>query len=431
MASLSCERRRFSLRLSVLLLCCFVAGECELVGAKAHETSNIYTEAEEFVLQQVAIGEVADFQTKKTNGLDARFLEHLLTGQLSGVRVSHEGVRISHAVINGRLALAGSQIAYATWLNDCEFKDDVDISGSHIRGSLSLGRSTFNGDVDLDSLQVDGYLVLEGAAFKGSFDLGGSVIAEGLEGSAAAFVGDGQEATQFDSIREENGIRLEGVIFKHPLSFDGAESQFLWLGSVAKKLDGYATLPGDCGCLASYINLSQVTIRRELHIRGMEIGDLIANGMRVEGVSDFERLNITHVVDFRHAQFKDLTLSNVQWPKSQASRQLAAITFQSVSPEPEDPAGSADPQNHDSEWKGLLDWVEGSSYAPTAFEQLEAAFRREGHADLADQTFEAMEQGAASQGGLGVQGGFKTFCFIGLSAMAGSHNGLSIGVFQS
>ena len=51
-------------------------------------------------------------------------------GKLVGVSVSHEGVMITHATIRGRLGLAGAQLPYAMWLNQCEFLDDMDLSHS-------------------------------------------------------------------------------------------------------------------------------------------------------------------------------------------------------------------------------------------------------------------------------------------------------------
>jgi hypothetical protein len=199
-----------------------------------------------------------------------------------------------------------------------------------------------------------------------------------------------------------NGVCLQDAIFDVPMSLDGADSQFLWMGRNPNQRDTGNSRAG-------YLNLSHARIHRELHINDMQIGRLLANGLHVEGVADFEKLKIAQEFDFRHAQFKDLILSNIQWPDSDESRQSAGINFDSISPEAEGPADPASTAQSDPQWASLLAWVENSSYAPAAYQQLEAALKKEGHSELADGTYESMQKGATSHGSLGKQGQFKNF----------------------
>lgn len=117
---------------------------CGLVGllffanrADCQAQSGIsYTKAEQLVLRRVADGKVAKFGdvAAKKRTVSADFLARLLTGKLTGVSVSSEGVLIEHAVVHGRLGVAGAEIRYTVLLNDCDFEGGADFSRSHLQG---------------------------------------------------------------------------------------------------------------------------------------------------------------------------------------------------------------------------------------------------------------------------------------------------------
>ncbi len=88
---------------------------------------SILTRQEQFVLRQVAAGEIADLkqefgEAEEDRRLRARFLEELLTGELQGVKIHRRGVRIRQC--RGRRA-AGSwkmpKLAVSVELNDLYF----------------------------------------------------------------------------------------------------------------------------------------------------------------------------------------------------------------------------------------------------------------------------------------------------------------------
>jgi len=132
-------------------------------------------------------------------------------------------------------------------------------------------------------------------------------------------------------------------------------------------------------------------------MRGMTIGNLLAASLLVEGLGDFERVIFRESVDLRRAQFQHLTLYEVKWPEGPQSRLLTGVTFQFVSPLSESGADSSSETNDSKDWKDLLAWVRRSHYDPAAYEQLEAALQRQGHSDLADQTYKSMQQDSVSQ----------------------------------
>lgn len=99
------------------------AGHCQSINPRR------YTQEEELILRRVADGKIAKFGDlpveKRT--VPADFLAQLLTGKVRGASISNEGVLIEHAVIKGRLSVAGAEIHYTAWLNDCDFESGADL----------------------------------------------------------------------------------------------------------------------------------------------------------------------------------------------------------------------------------------------------------------------------------------------------------------
>jgi len=163
MKKLSCKDplQRGALPRLVFLLIIAIGVNARTAQAQAQN------EAESLVLRQAASGKEAELGNlpPEKRKIHAEFLAPLVMGTLQGARVSHEGVLIKDAVIEGRLALAGAEIPFAMWFTNCEFKDDVDLSHSHLNGDLSVVGSTFRGDADLDGLRAEGHVVLDLARF--------------------------------------------------------------------------------------------------------------------------------------------------------------------------------------------------------------------------------------------------------------------------
>ena len=91
---------------------------------------SILTRQEQFVLRQVADGEIADLkqefgEAEEDRRLRARFLEELLTGELQGVKVHRRGIVIRNAVVEEPLNLGNAEIDFYVGLNNCIFKESV------------------------------------------------------------------------------------------------------------------------------------------------------------------------------------------------------------------------------------------------------------------------------------------------------------------
>jgi Pentapeptide repeats (9 copies) len=373
-----------------------------------------YAKAEELVLSRIANGKIAQFgdTPREERTVRADFVAQLLKGTLHGAPFPNEGVLIEHAVIKDRLSVAGAEIRYTTWLNDCDFEGGVDFSRAHFLGGLSVVGSRFHGDADFDGLHADGDIVLKDAVFDGLFDISGSQIHGSLNAAGAVFSDPAGQPAQFDSITGLIRTDLENVTAKVPLILDGIEAQILWLGATTK-----GTAKPDPSKLQSItqLNLSHATVHRELHLEGMQIETLLATSLKVEGLADFENLRITKSADLSHSQLFDLVLTDdITWPSNEKSFELAGISFQYINPQTRAGAPVTPNSKSDAEWKKLTSWPDKANYPTAPYQQVEDALRREGRIDLANAVFEEKETKARATGDLGLEATIKNFLLYAL-----------------
>jgi hypothetical protein len=373
-----------------------------------------YTKAEQLILRQVADGKIATFGDlpAKRRTVPAEFVAQLLTGKLAGVSVSNEGVLIEHAVVHGKLGVAGAEIRYTVWLNDCDFEGGADLSRTHLHGDLSATNSRFHGDADFDGLRADGNIFFQNATFDGLFDISGSQIHGSLNAAGAVFSDQDGQPAQFDSMTGLVRADFENITLKVPLTLDGAEAQILWLGAIGNS----AGRPNaDKLPVVKQVILTHATVHRELHLEGMNIDTLLASSLKVEGLADFENLKITTKADLSHSQLFDLILTDdITWPSREESFDLAGIFFQYISPESHWSASSTPSASTDAHWTNLLKLADTSNYPTAPYQQLEDALRREGRIDLANSVFENKEKKARSRGNLGWEATIKNFLLYAL-----------------
>ncbi|MBC7770283.1 MAG: hypothetical protein H7124_15995 [Phycisphaerales bacterium] len=121
---------------------------------------------EAFVLQKIALGEIADFTTIEGYSPDekpvlpADFLRRLLLDQIPGVKVLSPGVRISGATINGVVDLrdCGGESLAPLALDGCDFTDAIHLSNARL-ARLSIRGSKVRAVVG-QSVRVDGDVIL-------------------------------------------------------------------------------------------------------------------------------------------------------------------------------------------------------------------------------------------------------------------------------
>lgn len=376
-------------------------GACVLSGLSvtaprpaACQSNAASQDPQEYVLAQVKAGQVADLDSRADRELDAKWLENLLANAHSNAEISHEGVLISHAVIRGRFSLAGADILFPVWLDNCEFTDDVDFSWGHFGRSLSLQNSKFDQGADLDHLHLEGDLVLQDAQFQKPLDVSGSNIGGELDGDGVKFFATGGLA-DFDSMQVAQGVRVLGASFPAGVTFDHLRAPFLLVGQEPPAWQSHAKV---ANLSTPSLNVKNSTIHGELQISYLDIGVLLADDLTVEGTATISNANIATEVDLRQSRFSSLVLQNVTWPTRTERRQLAGLSFQYIAPAPWDRDNLKD-----DDWRKLLVVVEGSAYNPGAYQTLESALRKEGHTELADTTFTDMNEQAVHAADLGKQ----------------------------
>ena len=95
---------------------------CETDSGEALQLS----EQESWVLTQIRQGKEVDLRKKfagkqEVYPLTNAFLEKLLLEGFKDVQISHRGVKIANAIIEGDLILENAEISHAVYLTDCIF----------------------------------------------------------------------------------------------------------------------------------------------------------------------------------------------------------------------------------------------------------------------------------------------------------------------
>ena len=122
--------------------------------------------AEQFVLANLRSPEGIDLATNHTNSsamtnrtISGKFLEWLLTKQIEVV--SHSGLRLQNALIDGPVDLSNANVPAQVWLGCCHFNNPVNLSGAHFSHDLSFEGCQFDGELHASGLRVDGSLAFK------------------------------------------------------------------------------------------------------------------------------------------------------------------------------------------------------------------------------------------------------------------------------
>ncbi len=175
----------------LLLLGLLWSGPAQTGNAANPGGDQALTEPETWVVEQVRQGREADLQrafgedeTKRR--LRAQFLERLLTGAITNLKIPHQGVRIAHASLDGPFNLEYAQVDYFLNLSQCTFLHPVTFQASHFKQDLALAGCQFLKAANFREMQIDGSFSCDGAAFEGESlwcdaRVGGNFGADGVE----------------------------------------------------------------------------------------------------------------------------------------------------------------------------------------------------------------------------------------------------------
>jgi uncharacterized protein YjbI with pentapeptide repeats len=193
-------------------------------SVRAEQTDEELSPAENWVLERVKAGEVADleerFPDEEARELSADFIQELLAGKLKDVPIHRHGVRIKHARITETLDLVNAEVPDDVWLEHCQFDSRVDLSMSHFRRVLSFRHSRFR-EADFIGMEVR-YALFENTVFEGAADFRYTQIGGNFQANEARFNSAKAEAA-FDNMTVGGTAKFEWAVFEGPADFSYAQ----------------------------------------------------------------------------------------------------------------------------------------------------------------------------------------------------------------
>lgn len=295
--------------------------------------------AESWVLDQIAVGEIADlkknFSEEADRVLSAKFIEDLLTNK--DAKVHRRGVRIANAVIHESIDLQGAEIPFLIRFSNCRFDSDVNFSQGVLAKNVILDGSIFNGFIRFVFTEVKGYLSARNTQFNNA-----------------------TERADFNNLRVSGDVFLDGAIFKGPVSFVGSNIGGTLQGEGSKFND---TKEGE--------NFASMTIGEHVFLRKGTIfeGSVLFKNSDIEGNFDVTNTRFNSKegkVDFssmtvgKNVLFTDTVFMSTPDFTSMAFRDMDAKS-----------------------WEGLLSSIRESGFRPDVYTNLEAYYRRAGYIEIA------------------------------------------------
>ncbi len=187
----------------------------------AGERFGALTEAEEKLFRAVVNGELADCSDKleennepngakqwdkKTRVIRADRVEWLCTDPEASALVTHKGIHVKGARIDGELDLSYASISFPLDFEKSAFAGGINLQYAEIRGLFLIG--THTGPIYGDGLKAKGNVFLrEGFKAEGEVRLLGATIGGSLDCAGGQFVNKGGYALN------PNGMKVEGNVF--------------------------------------------------------------------------------------------------------------------------------------------------------------------------------------------------------------------------
>lgn len=228
------------------------------------------TAAEEKLFRAVANGEVADYSAGSEEDNDLAKAENwgpervlqasriawLCTGKPASELVTHRGICVKGARIEGELDLEEAQISFCLFFEKSALPEGINLMNGRLRALYLLG--THSGTIRADGLKVEGDVFLRdgfraeaevrllGASIGGDLDCNKGQFAD-ADGNALNADGLKVEGTVFlrDGFKAEGQVRLLGASIGGNLDCEGGQfvdADGYALNADALKVDGYVFL---------------------------------------------------------------------------------------------------------------------------------------------------------------------------------------------
>ncbi len=247
---------------------------------------SILTRQEQFVLRQVANGEIADLkqefgEAEADRRLRARFLEELLTGELKGVEVHRRGVRIKYAFIDEAVDLENAEVGNDVWLYNSILTGSVSFRAAYFKNDLILKGSLFFKEADFQRLKVAGAIFCDNTVFLGSVDFSGATITGQFTAERSKFLSENHNAI-FNGMQVGLDARFDGAEIHGIADFGGVD------------------IRGEFGALgAKFLDKD-----REVNFNDMRVGrNARFDGAEFRGAADFVGADIIGQLGANDAKF--------------------------------------------------------------------------------------------------------------------------------
>ena len=271
------------------------------------------TRQEQYVLRQVAAGEIADLkqefgEAEADRRLRARFLAELLNHELPGGRYHHHGINLKNAVIEEPLNLPGSEIDFYVGLVDCTFRESVGFRDAHFSNSFSLVGSHFLQRADFDRIKVAVNVFCMNTVFSGPANFGGATIAREFSAKGAKFLCKNHRAN-FNHLKGGQSVHFNGAEFQGPVDFEAAEIRGQFVMSGVKFLSEIDLADFSNMQIGQDMHLDEAEFRGPADFGNIEIrGQFVADGTKFlsKHKIGFRWMSVGHDVFFQGCDFHGL-----------------------------------------------------------------------------------------------------------------------------
>lgn len=330
------------------------------------DDGSLLTDQEQFVIDQVSKGELADLVLEfgvntKIRQLRSHFLEKLLTKGFDNIKVHRIGIRIKNAAFLESLDLENAIISYFVSLTYCIFVRKVKLLDTHFEKSLSVTGSIFLKEAYFHRVKVEMSFFIKKAIFEQSINLGGGFIGRNLEARDTCFNG----KAIFNSMKVGQSVDFINSKFKDfvDLVYIKASNMFI------------------LGTKDNYIKIGKIALRnasfdRELELRFVDINILNLKDLQITGPLKLNNVHINEKIDLSSANLYSFKMDNVSLPNKDDSVIIDGLIYRFIS------AG----KDRD-DWRKLIEFVEISNFNVQNYNRLEAFFKTNGQQEIADEVY--------------------------------------------
>ena len=398
---------------------------------------------ETWVLQQVAAGFTADLREKfgpeeKSRVLRGRFLEALLTGEMSGFKAHRRGVSIKNALIPDYVSLRSAEVPQAVELQACRFQMGLDFGYALFKKSLSLDGSTITGMAMFNGMKVESDASINQTEFQGGVYFEGANILGRLAALEARITGKlggrftnlqvGSDAdfsqafiqadTFFSRMRVKGNFSIFNGVFDNQVFFDGTEvggdfnginarfkhpqapvylvnlkvgqmglfSNLQSHGGVSLALAQFRDLylgSTEAARITGYqeLTLDYAVVERVLDLRNLEVAKLSAKKFTAKDLALLDNVRVKAEARLESSSFFILMLVNMSWPRAGDKVWLDEMTYQAIHARDDIAAEKPD------DWRKLLHLLQISRFNTRNYSQLESYFKLRGEQDRADAVY--------------------------------------------